>query len=47
MAALVNRLLTALRDKPMRFGYVVGALVLLVLLFTLSEFLPAPYDFAH
>jgi hypothetical protein len=47
MARLVNQLLVALREKPSRFGYVLMALVLTVVLFTLADFLPAPYDFSH
>lgn len=47
MASLVHQLITALRDKPSRFGYVVMALVLTVVLFTFADFLPAPYDFSH
>jgi hypothetical protein len=37
----------ALREKPMRFGYVLGVLVLTVVVFTLADFLPAPYDMSH
>jgi hypothetical protein len=47
MASLVNQLVVALRDKPSRFAYVVMALVAMVVLFTLADFLPAPYDFSH
>jgi hypothetical protein len=47
MTRLVNQLLVALREKPSRFGYVLMALVLTVVLFTLADFLPAPYDFSH
>jgi hypothetical protein len=47
MARLLNQLVAALRDKPARFGYVLMALVLTVVLFTLADFLPAPYDFSH
>jgi hypothetical protein len=47
MAKLVSELIGALRDKPSRFAYVVVALVLSVVLFTLADFLPAPYDFSH
>jgi len=47
MAKLVSELIGALRDKPSRCGYVVVALVLSVVLFTLADFLPAPYDFSH
>jgi hypothetical protein len=41
MARLVNQLL-ALREKPSRFGYVLGILVLSVVVFTLADFLPRP-----
>jgi hypothetical protein len=47
MTRLVNQLLEGLREKPTRFGYVLIALVLTVVLFTLADFLPAPYDFSH
>ncbi|MCS0616230.1 hypothetical protein NX783_26165 [Massilia kyonggiensis] len=47
MAKLLSELVAALRDKPSRFAYVVVALVLSVVLFTLADFLPAPYDFSH
>jgi hypothetical protein len=47
MGRLVNQLVVALREKPARFGYVLIALVLSVVLFTLADFLPAPYDFSH
>ena len=47
MARLMNQVVTRLRDKPMRFGYVLGALVLGVVAFTMADLLPAPYDFAH
>jgi hypothetical protein len=47
MANLVSELIVALRDKPSRFAYVVVALVLSVVLFTLADFLPAPYDFSR
>ena len=47
MARLLNQLVGALRDKPARFGYVLMALVLMVVVFTMADFLPAPYDFSH
>lgn len=47
MARVVNELIGALREKPSRFAYVVVALVLSVVLFTLADFLPAPYDFSR
>jgi hypothetical protein len=47
MTRLVNQLLEGLREKPTRFGYVLMALVLTVVLFTLADILPAPYDFSH
>lgn len=47
MASLVNQVLVALREKPYRFAYVLGILVLSVVVFTLADFLPAPYDMAH
>jgi hypothetical protein len=47
MASLVHQLVVVLREKPMRFGYVLMALVLSVIVFTLADFLPAPYDLSH
>ncbi|MGJ7915684.1 hypothetical protein ACI48D_09445 [Massilia sp. LXY-6] len=47
MVRLVNQLLVALREKPWRFGYVLGVLLLSVVVFTLADFLPAPYDLSH
>jgi hypothetical protein len=47
MASLVGQVLTALREKPSRFGYVLAILVVSVVLFTLADFMPAPYDFSH
>jgi hypothetical protein len=47
MASLVNQLLAALREKPSRCGYVFGVLALSVVLFTMADFLPAPYDYSH
>ena len=47
MGRLVSELIGALREKPSRVAYVVMALVLSVVLFTLADFLPAPYDFSH
>ena len=47
MARMINQAIEALREKPMRFGYVLAALVVSVVLFTLADFLPAPYDFSH
>jgi hypothetical protein len=47
MARLVNQLVVALREKPYRFGYVLCVLVLSVVVFTLADFLPAPYDMHH
>ena len=47
MTRFVNQLLEGLREKPTRFGYVLIALVLTVVLFTLADILPAPYDFSH
>jgi len=47
MARLVNQLVTALREKPMRCGYVLCALVLGVIVFAMADLLPAPYDFGH
>jgi hypothetical protein len=44
MDKLVNQVVTALREKPMRFAWVCAALVVGVVLFTLAEFLPAPYE---
>lgn len=47
MARLVVQLVGALREKPARFGYVLMVLVLTVVLFTMADFLPAPYDMTH
>ena len=47
MARLVNQMVVALREKPIRFGYVLCVLVLSVVVFTLADFLPAPYDLSH
>jgi hypothetical protein len=47
MARLVHQLVMALREKPSRFGYVLGILVLTVVVFTLADVLPAPYDMSH
>ena len=47
MTSLVNRMVVALRDKPTRFGYVLMALALMVVMFTMADFLPAPYDFSR
>jgi hypothetical protein len=45
MARLVNQMVVAVREKPSRCAYVFGALVLSVILFTMADFLPAPYDY--
>jgi len=47
MASLVGQLIAALREKPSRFGYVLAVLVVSVVMFTLADFMPAPYDFSH
>lgn len=47
MANLVGQLVAALREKPSRFGYVLAVLVVSVVMFTLADFMPAPYDFSH
>ena len=47
MGRLLNQLVVALRDKPSRFGYVLMALVVTVVLYSLADVLPAPYDFSH
>lgn len=47
VAHLAMHLVAALREKPSRFGYVLMALVLTVVLFSMAEFLPAPYDMSH
>ena len=44
---LTNQLVIALREKPSRFGYVLGVLVVSVVAFTMADFLPAPYDYSH
>ncbi|MFK3741131.1 hypothetical protein [Massilia sp. TN1-12] len=43
MDGLVDRVVGALRQKPMRFGYVLAVLLVSVVLFSLADFLPAPY----
>lgn len=47
MGKLVNQIVAALREKPIRCCYVFCALVVGVVLFILAEFLPSPYDFRH
>jgi hypothetical protein len=48
MASLVNQLVVAVREKPVRCGYVVAACFLaVVVMFALVDFMPAPYDFSH
>jgi hypothetical protein len=47
MASLVGQVVTALRERPSRFGYVLAILVVSVVVFTLADFMPAPYDFSH
>ena len=47
MAKLLSEMIGNLRDKPSRFAYVVVALVLSIVAFTLADVLPAPYDFSH
>jgi hypothetical protein len=47
MANLLNQVVVALREKPSRCGYVLAVLVLSVIVFTLADFLPSPYDFSH
>jgi hypothetical protein len=47
MARLVQHLVVAVRAKPSRCAYVFGALALSVVLFTMADFLPAPYDYSH
>jgi len=47
MTRLVTQVVTALREKPSRCAYVFGTLVLTVILFTMADFLPAPYDYSH
>ncbi|WP_156116811.1 hypothetical protein [Massilia sp. 9096] len=47
MSHLVAQLIAALREKPSRFGYVLAILVVSVVMFTLADFMPAPYDFSH
>jgi hypothetical protein len=47
MASLVNQMVGALREQPVRCAvrcaYVAGALLALVVLVALVDFLPAPY----
>jgi hypothetical protein len=51
MARLVHQLtiqlVAALREKPSRCGYVFGALAVSMVLFTMADFLPAPYDYTR
>ena len=44
MSRLMHQMLAALREKPSRCGYVLGALLIALLVFALADFLPAPYD---
>jgi hypothetical protein len=44
MAILVDRMVGALREKPMRIGYVLAALVVFAVLYSLADMLPAPYE---
>jgi hypothetical protein len=44
MGRLMNQVVMALREKPSRCGWVFCAIVVGVVLFTLAEFLPAPYE---
>jgi hypothetical protein len=43
MGSLINQVVTALREKPSRCGWIFCAIVVGVVMFTLAEFLPAPY----
>jgi len=45
MAKLVNRIINALRENPWRCAWLFGGLVVVVVMFTLADILPAPYDF--
>jgi len=47
VSQLAARLVAALRENPSRCAYVFGALVVSVVLFTMADFLPAPYDYSH
>lgn len=47
MASLVNQLVGAVREKPMRCGYVFAVLLAAVVLFALADFMPSPYDFSR
>jgi hypothetical protein len=44
---MVTRIADALREKPLRIAYVLAALLVMLVLFSLADFLPAPYDFSH
>jgi hypothetical protein len=44
MDKLVDQVVTGLRQKPMRFGYVLAVLLVSVVLFSLADVLPAPYE---
>jgi len=44
---MVHRMIEALREKPSRAAYVLGFLLVSVVLFSLADFLPAPYDFSR
>jgi len=46
MAKLVNRVINALRENPIRSSaWLFGGLVVVVVMFTFADILPAPYDF--
>ncbi|HEX8788666.1 MAG TPA: hypothetical protein VF793_20950 [Telluria sp.] len=47
VAQLTSQLAAKLREKPARFGYVLLVLVLTVVLFSMADILPAPYDMTH
>ena len=47
VSQLAAQLIAALREKPSRCAYVFGALAVSVVLFTMADFLPAPYDYSH
>ena len=46
MATLINQLIAALRENPIRSSaWLFGGLVVVVVMFTFADILPAPYDF--
>ena len=42
---MVARMVGSLREKPLRIAYVLAIFLGTLILFSLAEFLPAPYEF--